>query len=68
VKKIEVIWTDESISDLEAIYEFIAMKSPKSAEKIILDILDRTRQLETFPHAGSPFEPKKIKTGNIVIW
>jgi toxin ParE1/3/4 len=62
VKKIQVIWTDESISDLDAIYEFIARKSPKSAQKIIRSILERTVQLETFPQAGSPHETKAPST------
>lgn len=54
MKKIQVIWTDESLSDLEVIYEFIEEQSPKSAKKVIQSILSRTRQLEVFPQSGSP--------------
>jgi plasmid stabilization system protein ParE len=32
VKKLQVIWTDESMGDLEVIYDFIAEKSRKSAK------------------------------------
>ena len=54
MKKVQVIWTDESLSDLEAIYDFIDEQSPKFAKKVILSILSRTHQLETFPLSGSP--------------
>ena len=54
MKKVQVVWTEESLSDLEVIYDFVAEQSLKSAKKIIRKILSRTRQLETFPHSGSP--------------
>ena len=62
MKKVQVIWTDESLKDLEVIYDFIAEQSAKSATKIIQSILSRTRQLEAFPQSGSPQETaSKIK-------
>jgi plasmid stabilization system protein ParE len=59
VKKVQVIWTDESLGDLEAIYDFIAEKSPHAAKKVARSILARTRQLETFPESGSAQETNK---------
>jgi plasmid stabilization system protein ParE len=59
VKKVQVIWTDESLGDLEAIYDFLAEKSPKAAKKAAMSILARARQLETFPESGSPQETDK---------
>jgi len=56
MKKVQVIWTDESLNDLEVIYDFIAEQSSKSAKKVIQSILSRTRQLEVFPQSGSPQE------------
>jgi toxin ParE1/3/4 len=56
MKKVQVIWTDESINDLDVIYDFIAEQSSKSAKKVIQSILSRTRQLEAFPQSGSPQE------------
>jgi plasmid stabilization system protein ParE len=44
MKKVKVIWTDESLNDLETIYDFIAEQSSKSAKKVIQSILSRTRQ------------------------
>lgn len=53
MKKVQVVWTDESFSDLESIYDFLAEKSPGSAKKAVENILSRTRQLENFPESGS---------------
>jgi hypothetical protein len=50
------------LGDLEVVYDFIAEKSLKAAKKIIEYILERTRQLETFPEPGSPQETKKVVT------
>lgn len=33
MKKVQVIWSDESLNDLEVIYDFIAEQSSKSAKK-----------------------------------
>ena len=57
MKKLQVIWTDESLNDLEIIYDFLAEKSRKSAKNVVQSILTKTRQLETFPESGSPHEP-----------
>lgn len=59
MKKVQVIWTDESLGDLEAIYDFLVDKSPQAAKKVARSILARTRQLETFPESGSPQEADK---------
>ena len=59
MKKIQVIWTDESLGDLETIHDFLAEKSPKAAGKVVQSILQRTRQLEAFPESGSPQETDK---------
>jgi len=59
VKKIQVIWTDESLNDLEVINDFLSEKSVKAAKKIVQSILERTRQLETFPKSGSLQETDK---------
>jgi len=59
LKEIQVIWTDESLSDLEVIFDFVTEQSPKSAKQIIQDILSRTRQLRTFPQSGTLHEIEK---------
>ena len=62
MKQTQVIWTEESLNDLETIYDFIAEKSSKSAKRIIKAILSRTRQLKDFPKSGTP-QATNISTG-----
>jgi plasmid stabilization system protein ParE len=59
MKKVQVVWIDESVYDLEIIYDFLAEKSFNSATKIIDAILSRTRQLESFPQSGQVVENDK---------
>lgn len=49
----QVIWSDEALTDLEAIYDFLAEKSQPSAQQIVENILSRSRQLEFFPESGT---------------
>jgi len=56
MNKVKVVWTDESLIDLEVIYDFLAEHSLEAAKQIIGAILSRTGQLETFPKSGSPQE------------
>lgn len=61
MKIIQVIWSDESLVDLEIIHEFLYEKSSVAASKVLHNILSRTRQLEEFPGSGA-IEPT-IKKG-----
>jgi plasmid stabilization system protein ParE len=53
VKKVQVIWSTGALVDLEVIYDFLAEKSGAAAQRITESILDRTRQIETFPESGA---------------
>ena len=48
----KVIWSDEAIADLATIVGYIAADNRMAAEKLGLEIFDRTRLLSDFPHAG----------------
>jgi plasmid stabilization system protein ParE len=61
VKKSHVIWSAEALVDLEIIYDFLAEKSALSAQRIVESILERTKQLESFPESGSKQEGLKNK-------
>ncbi len=56
MKKVQVIWTDEALHDMETIYDFLAEKSQSAAQRIIESILDRAKQLESFPASGTKQE------------
>jgi plasmid stabilization system protein ParE len=63
VKKARVIWSDEALTDLEAIYDFIAENSQPAAQQIVEGILSRSRQLESFPESGARHQA--ITSGNV---
>jgi toxin ParE1/3/4 len=45
-------WTQNAISDLAAIYEFIATDSPRYALSVVDRLTKRTAQLSNFPLSG----------------
>jgi plasmid stabilization system protein ParE len=53
VKRINVIWSNEALTDMEIIYDFLAEKSQLAAQRIIENLLARTIQLEAFPESGA---------------
>jgi toxin ParE1/3/4 len=61
VKRVQVIWSDEALVDLEVIYDFLADKSQPAAQGIIESLLKRAKQLETFPESGAKQESIKSK-------
>lgn len=48
----KVIWSDEAIADLATMVGYIASDNRTAAEKLGLEIFDRTRLLSDFPQAG----------------
>lgn len=62
MKKAQVIWSDEALNDLETIYDFLAEKSQPAAQRIVESILDKSRQLESFPESGAKQETIKATT------
>jgi toxin ParE1/3/4 len=59
VKRVQVIWSDAALVDLEIIYDFLAEKSNSAAKRIVENILARTIPLEAFPESGALQEPIK---------
>lgn len=48
----DVIWAPDALTDLEAIYDFIARESEPVAVKIVGSLFDRPLQLKTHPYSG----------------
>ena len=59
MKKVQVIWSDEALNDLETIYDFLTEKSQPAAQRIAESILSRAKQLESFPESGPKQETIK---------
>lgn len=49
----EVVWTEPSLSDLEAIADYIALEDPVAASDLVRRIFDHVEQLEDHPESGS---------------
>jgi len=48
----ELIWSEEAISDLESIYDYIACGSPLYAKYQVESIYNSTERLCQFPESG----------------
>jgi toxin ParE1/3/4 len=71
----DIIWSDEAMQDLDLIHTFLSEKSLPAAQKIIFNIIDRTKQLDSFPESGqtqktfipTAFQYRYIVEGNYKI-
>jgi plasmid stabilization system protein ParE len=55
----KIIWSPQAIADLDSPTAFIARDNPGAAEKTGWAILDKTRNLETFPLIGRVVPERK---------
>lgn len=51
--KLNVVWYEEAVEELEEIYNFYFLKSPTVAVSIYNSILSETRYLQHFPNIAS---------------
>ena len=51
----KVIWSDETIADLEGIYSYIARDDPDAAMRIVRGILAHVHILGSFPFIGPSY-------------
>ena len=56
---VEIVWTEQALSDHDAIADFIALDSPIAAQKLVRKIFKHVEQLSDHPKSGSkPIELK----------
>lgn len=48
----KIIWSDEALSDIEALADYISKDSPYYAAAFIRDIIEASRTLDDFAHRG----------------
>jgi toxin ParE1/3/4 len=57
-----IILSPEAAADLQSLYDYISMDSPRNAATMVGRILDAIESLETFPHRNVvPRQSRKIK-------
>lgn len=49
---VKIVWTELALEDLKLIYTYISQDSSSYAGRFVEKLLNRIRQLETFPKSG----------------
>ena len=47
----EIIWTDPTLSDLDAVADYIALQNSGAAREFVLKVFDHVEQLKNIPIA-----------------
>lgn len=55
----EVIWTEPTLSDLDAIADYIALDNPEAAKSLVQNVFQHIGQLADHPGSGS--KPQELK-------
>lgn len=61
----EIRWTDEAVTWLQDIFDYIAQDSPNAAAKVVSGIYDKVQLLKDFPELG--YKYKSEREGDIRI-
>lgn len=56
---VEVVWTEPSLSDLDAIADYIALENPDAARELVRRIFQHVGQLADHPKSGS--KPQELR-------
>jgi plasmid stabilization system protein ParE len=49
---VRVVWTETAVSQLQAIYNYVAQTSPEYALRLVDRLTKRSIQIATFPFSG----------------
>ncbi|MBI2816502.1 MAG: type II toxin-antitoxin system RelE/ParE family toxin [Acidobacteria bacterium] len=55
----KILFTEDSLNDLEAILDYIRADDPEAAARFGNDLLNYTELLATFPHIGEPVKHRE---------
>ena len=55
----KILFTEDSLSDLEAILDYIRADDPEAAARFGNALLNHTELLATFPHIGTPVKQRE---------
>lgn len=63
----EIVWTEPSLADLDAIADYIALDNPAAASALVQRVFAHVEQLEAHPESGSrPEELRRSRYRQIV--
>lgn len=65
---VKISWTDEAQLWLKEIYEYIALDSPHSAERVVQNIYDKAQVLKSFPEIGYRYDRFQEKHIRILLY
>ena len=54
-----ITWTEPTLSDLQAIAEYVALDKPSAASRLVQNVFERTGGLEEYPLSGK--RPAELK-------
>ena len=52
----KLVYTEEAITDLKRLREFIALHNPIAANKVARELIEKIKLLPDFPHIGQPVQ------------
>lgn len=62
MEKCKVVLLPAAYADLDEIFHYIMLDSPKAAEKVLNNIMHSLQRLQNMPYSGSPLlEPSLVK-------
>lgn len=64
----EIRWTAEAEQWLRDIYDYIAEDNPISAERVVIDIYEKVRNLSLFPRMGHLYDPHLEEEVRILLY
>ena len=56
----KLVYTDEAISDLKRLRDFIKQNNPSAAQRIASTLINRMTTLQDFPKLGKPVESSPV--------
>ena len=56
----KLVYTDEAISDLKRLRDFIKQNNPSAAQRIASTLINRMTTLQDFPQLGKPVESSPV--------
>ena len=61
MKEVPIIWSEESLIDLDVIQDFLSEESLPAANKVVEGIIERVSQLKQYPESGQRQEGLRSK-------